>query len=118
VVGVPDTQIDKAEPMPGPVRFDTASDRSVQGSINIVRQDLQAWVFQLPNVTDANMLKVSTWLNERPVTIRRSATSSSAMGKSHTNRHSSLGRALRRRVEPQASVAVDDPVIAFAFLEK
>ena len=118
MVGVPDTPINKAEPMPLPVRFDTAIDRSVQGSINIARQDLQAWVFQLPNVMDANMSKVSTWLHERPVTIRRSATSSSAMGTSHTSCHSSLGRALRRRVEPQASVAVDHPVIAFAFLEK
>ena len=70
VVGVPDTQIKKVELMLGPVRFDTATDRSVQGSINIANQDLQAWVFQLPNVMDVDPLKVSVWLNQRPVTVR------------------------------------------------
>ncbi|MCP5413469.1 MAG: hypothetical protein H6961_02430 [Chromatiaceae bacterium] len=70
VVGVPDTKIKKVELMLGPVRFDTATDRSVQGSINIARQDLQARVFQLPNVMDLDPLKVSVWLNQRPVTVR------------------------------------------------
>jgi hypothetical protein len=70
VIGVPDKQIKKVELMLGPVRFDTATDRSVQGSINIARQDLRAWVFQLPNVMDVDPLKVSVRLNERPVTVR------------------------------------------------
>lgn len=70
VIGVPDTQIKRVELMLGPVRFDTATDRSVQGSINIARQDLQAWAFQLPNVMDLDPLKVSVRLNERPTTVR------------------------------------------------
>jgi hypothetical protein len=70
VIGVVDTRIKKVELMLGPVRFDRATDRSVQSTINIARQDLKAWVFQLPNVMDVDPLKVSTWLNERPVTIR------------------------------------------------
>ena len=53
-----------------PVLFDTATNRSVQGSINIARQDLQASVFQLPNVMDVDPLKASVWLNQRPVTVR------------------------------------------------
>ena len=35
VIGCPDTQIRKVEPMLGPVRFDTVTDRSVHGSINV-----------------------------------------------------------------------------------
>lgn len=70
VTGIPDTQIKKVELMLGPMRFDADTDRSVQGSINIARQDLQAWVFQLPNVMDVDPLKVSVWLNERPTTVK------------------------------------------------
>jgi hypothetical protein len=70
VTGVPDTLIRKVELMLGPVRFDAATDRSVQGTINIARQDLQAWAFQLSNVMELDPLKVSVRLNERPVTIR------------------------------------------------
>ena len=70
VTGVPDTQIKKVELMLGPMRFDTDTDRSVQGSINIARQDLQAWAFELPNVMDVDPLKVAVWLNERPTTVK------------------------------------------------
>lgn len=70
VIGVPDTRIKKVELMLGPIRFDAATDRSVQSTINIARQDLQAWAFQLPNVMDLDPLEVSVRLNERPVTIR------------------------------------------------
>ena len=58
VVGVPDTQIKRVGLMLGPVRFDTATDRSVQSTINVARQDLQAWVFKLPKVMDVDLLKV------------------------------------------------------------
>ena len=70
VIGCPDTQIKKTELLLGPVRFDTATDRSVQGSINIARQDLIAWAFQLPNVMDLDPLAVSRRLNERPTTVK------------------------------------------------
>jgi hypothetical protein len=70
VIGCPVVQIKKVELLLGPVRFDTATDRSVQGSINVARQDLQAWAFQLPNVMDLDPLAASCWLNERPTTVR------------------------------------------------
>ena len=69
VIGVPDTQIRKVELMLGPVRYDTATDRSVQGSINIARRDLEALVYALPNVMDLDPLAVSVRLNERPATV-------------------------------------------------
>lgn len=53
----------------GPMRFDTATDRSVQGSLWVARQDLEAWLYRLPNVMDLDPLKMSCWLNERPSTI-------------------------------------------------
>ncbi|MCL4471367.1 MAG: hypothetical protein M1547_09680 [Gammaproteobacteria bacterium] len=41
--GCPPAQISKAELAMGPIRFDTATDRSVQGSLRVARQDLEAW---------------------------------------------------------------------------
>ena len=70
MTGVPDVQITKVELMLGPVRFDTATDRSVQGSINIARRDLEAMVYRVPNVLDLDPLKVSVRLNERPTTAK------------------------------------------------
>lgn len=66
----PDVQIRKAELALGPARFDTATDRSVQGSIRIARQDLEAWVYEVPNVMDLDPVAMSCRLNERPTTIR------------------------------------------------
>lgn len=52
VIGCPDTRIRKTELMLGLIRFDTATDRSVQGSINIARRDLEAMAYPVPNVLD------------------------------------------------------------------
>lgn len=67
--GYPDAQIRKVELALGPVRFDTATDRSVQGSLRVARQDLEAWAYQVSNVLELDPLKVSCWLNERPTTV-------------------------------------------------
>jgi Domain of unknown function (DUF6933) len=67
--GCPDTQIRKVEPALGPMRFDTATDRSVQGSLRVAKQDLMAWLYRVSNVMDLDPLKMSFWLNERPSTI-------------------------------------------------
>ena len=70
MVGVPDVQISKAELALGPVRFDTATDRSVQGSLNIAKRDLEAMLYRVPNVMDLDPLAVSCRLNQRPTTVR------------------------------------------------
>lgn len=67
--GCPEVQMKKAELALGPMRFDTATDRSVQGSLRVARQDMEAWVYSVPNVMDVDALKVSRWLNERPATV-------------------------------------------------
>ena len=69
VLGCPCAQIRKAELCLGPVRFDTATDRSVQGSMRIARQDLDAWVIRVPNVMDLDPLEVSSHLNHRPARV-------------------------------------------------
>ncbi|MBI1397817.1 MAG: hypothetical protein GC151_17735 [Betaproteobacteria bacterium] len=68
--GCPVAQIRKAELALGPMRFDTATDRSVQGSLRIAKFDLEAWLYEEPNVMDLDLLEVCLWLNKRPVTIR------------------------------------------------
>ena len=68
--GCPDAQIKEVELALGPVRYDTATDRSVQGSLRVARQDLEARLYGVPNVMDLDPLAVSRWLNERPSTIR------------------------------------------------
>jgi len=67
--GCPDTQIKKLELALGPMRFDTATDRSVQGSLRVAKQDLEAWLVRVPNVMDLDPLKMSCYLNERPATV-------------------------------------------------
>lgn len=69
VIDCPDTQIRKVELMLGPIRYDTATDRSVQGSINIARRDLEAMVYEVPDVMELDPLAVSVQLNERPVSV-------------------------------------------------
>lgn len=68
--GCPDMQIRKVGLALGPVRFDTATDRSVQGSLRVAKLDLEAWVYQAANVMELDALAVSCKLNRRPVTIR------------------------------------------------
>ena len=68
--GCPDTQIKKVELALGPVRFDTAIDRSVQGSLRVARLDLEAWLYDAPNVMDLDPLAMSCKLTDRPATMR------------------------------------------------
>ena len=66
VLGCPDRQIRKVELALGPVRYDTATDRSVQGSMRVAKQDLEAWVDDVPNVMVLDPLAAAAWLNDRP----------------------------------------------------
>jgi len=54
----------------GPVRFDTATDRSVQGSMNIARQDLEAEIYRATNVLDLDPVAVSCHISHRPARVR------------------------------------------------
>lgn len=69
MAGCTDTQLKKVELALGPVRFDTAVGRSVQGSLRVAKQDLEAWLYDVPNVMDLDPLAVSCRLNERPTSV-------------------------------------------------
>lgn len=68
-LGCSSTQINKVEFSLGPIRFDTVTDRSVQGSMRIARQDLDASLMRVGNVLDLDPLAVSCELNHRPATV-------------------------------------------------
>ena len=69
VAGCTDSQIKKVELALGPLRFDTATDRSVQGSMRVAQQDLIALINRVPDVMDLDPLVVSRHLNDRPATV-------------------------------------------------
>jgi hypothetical protein len=69
VFGCPDAQIKKVELAIGPIRFDTATDRSVQGSLRVAKQDLEALVYAVPNVMELDPLAVSCRLSDRPASV-------------------------------------------------
>lgn len=68
-MGCPDGQIRKVELALWPVRYDTATDRSVQGSIRTVHQELNALLYRVPDVMALDPLAVARHLNDRPTTI-------------------------------------------------
>ena len=68
-LGCAAAQIKKVALALGPVRYDTATDRSVLGSLRVAKQDLEAWLYRVPNVMELDPLAVSRRLNERPTTI-------------------------------------------------
>ena len=68
-LGCPDAKIKRAELAIGPIRFDTATDRSVQGSLRVAKQDLEALVYGVPNVMDLDPIAVSCRLSDRPATV-------------------------------------------------
>ncbi|MFV2045098.1 MAG: hypothetical protein ACC700_17915 [Anaerolineales bacterium] len=65
-MGCTQAQIRQVELSLGPVRYDTSTDRSVLGSMRIVRQDFDSWLMRVPNVLDLDPLAVSCDLNHRP----------------------------------------------------
>ena len=70
-IGCPGGQIKRVELAIGPIHFDTATDRSVQGSMNIARRDLEAMRFcRELNVMELEPIGVSCRLNERPTTVK------------------------------------------------
>ncbi len=63
------TQIKKVDLALGPVRYDTATDRSVQGSIRIMQFDLEPYVFDEGDVMRVDPLAMSRKLSDRPATV-------------------------------------------------
>jgi len=64
--GCTPAQISKVALALGPVVFDVATDRSVQSSMRVAKQDL---LYDVPNVMELDPLAVSCELSRRPATI-------------------------------------------------
>jgi hypothetical protein len=69
-MGCPPHQVSQAELALGPIRFDTATDRSVLSSMRIVRQDLEGHLARVPNVLMLDPLAVALDLCDRPTSVR------------------------------------------------
>jgi len=53
----------------GEPQFDTVMDRSVLGSLRVLRQDLVGDLMRAPNVLDLGLVAVSTRLSQRPASV-------------------------------------------------
>lgn len=70
VQGVSGSSLKRVELALGPALFDRAVDRSVLGSMNIVRFDLDARLVEVANVMGLDPVAVSCGLSRRPATIK------------------------------------------------
>jgi hypothetical protein len=70
VMGVPEATLKRVELAMGPARFDTATDRSVLGTLNQSRFEFDGFLDDYNNVLDVNPLAVAKWFNHRPLTAR------------------------------------------------
>jgi len=70
VMGVPEATLKRVELAMGPARFDTATDRSVLGTLNQSRFEFDFFLDDYNNVLDVDPLIVAKWFNHRPLTAR------------------------------------------------
>jgi hypothetical protein len=69
-MGVSDSGIKRVELAMGPVLFDTATDRSVLGTLNQSRSDFDHFISDYRNILDVDPVIAARWLNHRPLTAR------------------------------------------------
>ncbi|MGE3551065.1 MAG: hypothetical protein AB7I29_14350 [Geobacter sp.] len=70
VMGVSEATLKRVELAMGPARFDTATDRSVLGTLNQSRFEFDVFLDDYGNVLDVNPLATVKWFNHRPLTAR------------------------------------------------
>jgi hypothetical protein len=70
VMGGPEATLKRVELAMGPARFDTATDRSVLGTLNQSRFEFDFFLDDYSNVLDVNPLAAAKWFNHRPLTAR------------------------------------------------
>jgi hypothetical protein len=69
-MGVPDSSIKRVELAMGPAIFDTATDRSVLGTLNQSRSDFDHFISDYRNILEVDPVIAARWLNHRPLTAR------------------------------------------------
>jgi hypothetical protein len=68
-LGIEEAQLEKVALTLGPVRFDSATDRSVLASMNVARSDLDGSLVRVVNVMYLNLTEVAKDLNHRPAKV-------------------------------------------------
>ena len=69
-MGVPDSSIKRIELAMGPATFDTATDRSVLGTLNQSRSDFDYFIEDYNNILEVDAVLAAKWFNHRPLTAR------------------------------------------------
>lgn len=69
-LGVPESSIKRVELAMGPAQFDTATDRSVLGTLNQSRSDFDHFISDYDNILEVDPVIAVRWLNHRPLTAR------------------------------------------------
>ena len=69
-MGVPEATLKRVELAMGPARFDTATDRSVLGTLNQSRLELDFFPDHYDTIIDVDPLILAQWFNKRPLTAR------------------------------------------------
>lgn len=69
-MGMPDSGIKRVELAMGPPQFDTATDRSVLGTLNQSRSDFDHFICDYSNILEIDSVIAARWLNHRPLTAR------------------------------------------------
>ena len=64
------TLLEHAVSLFDPLQFDTTCDRSVQGTMRVARQDLDAYLMRVPDVMDLPIYTTCVRLNQRPVSVK------------------------------------------------
>lgn len=69
-MGVSDAILKRVELAMGPAQFDTATDRSVLGTMNQSRSDFDYFIADYNNILEVDAILAAQWLNKRPLTAR------------------------------------------------
>lgn len=69
-LGVSETNLKRVELALGPAMFDTATDRSVLGTLNQSRSDFDCYIPRFSNILEIDPIDAARWLNERPMNAR------------------------------------------------
>lgn len=69
-LGVSETSLKRVELAMGPTLFDTATDRSVLGTLNQSRSEFDFFLDDYNNILEVDAIIAAQWFNKRPLTAR------------------------------------------------
>lgn len=69
-LGVPEASLKRVELAMGPALFDTATDRSVLGTLNQSRFEFDFYLDDFNNILEVDPIIAAKWFNHRPLTAR------------------------------------------------